>query len=266
MAHIHPTAIVGTGARLADTVTVGPFTTIEDDVIVGAHSSIGPHCRIDNGARIGEHVSIHQGAVIATAPQDLKYAGEKTECHIGDHTTIREYCTVNRGTTYSYRTSVGKNCFLMAYAHVAHDCQVGDHVILANAVQLGGHVVIGERAIIGGLSAIHQFVHVGPHVMVQGTVGVGKDVPPYSLAGRHPARFEGLNVIGLRRRGFTPETILALEHVYHVLYFSSLNVSQALAQLKQEDSPIPEVRAVVHFVEHSARGIVSAWRNRGGAK
>ncbi|MBI5645677.1 MAG: acyl-ACP--UDP-N-acetylglucosamine O-acyltransferase [Ignavibacteriae bacterium] len=258
MPQIHPTAIVNSSAQLADDVIVGPFTIIEADVRIGAGTTLGAHVFVDNGARIGANVKIHQGAVIATPPQDLKYRGEPTEMFVGDNTEIREYCTLNRGTINTRRSSVGKNCFLMAYAHVAHDCTVGDHVILANGAMLGGHTVLGDWVIVGGLTGVHQFAHIGAHAMVGGVSKVVKDVPPYCLAGRLPARFEGLNSIGLRRRGFSRETIDALDAAYRALYNQGMNVSQAVEYIGRNVPMIAEVRSLLEFIAASSRGIIRA--------
>ncbi|MDH7515789.1 MAG: acyl-ACP--UDP-N-acetylglucosamine O-acyltransferase [Bacteroidota bacterium] len=258
MAHIHPTAIVSPKARIAEDATIGPFAIVRDDVDIGPGSSIGPHCLIDDGARIGSNVVIHQGTVVSTPPQDLKYRGEKTELFIGDGTMVREYCTLNRGTSHSLKSVIGKNCFLMAYAHVAHDCMLGDHVIIANAVQMGGHTLIGEYAIVGGSTAIHQFTHIGMHAMIAGGIRIVKDVPPYCLAGNVPARFEGLNSVGLRRRGFPRETIEALHATYRAIYYSGMNVSQGVEYVRRNIPLIPEVQNVLDFIAQSTRGIIKA--------
>lgn len=260
MAIIHPTAIVSPKAELADTTEIGPFTIVEDDVQIGEGTKIGPHCKVDNGARIGKNCNIHQGTVIATPPQDLKYADEKTEFIMGDNCTVREYCTLNRGTTYSYKTEVGSDCLLMAYVHVAHDCIISDKVIIANSTQLGGHVTIGYHAILGGLVAVHQFSSIGAHVMIGGGVLVIKDVPPYILAGASPAVFEGLNSVGLRRRGFSPEVRKNLEDVYRILYRSGRNVSQAVEYIKANIEQTEEVRTVLDFIASSKRGIIPPQR------
>ncbi len=256
MATIHPTALVDPEARLADSVTVGPFAVIHADVRIGAQTSIGSHCLIDNGARIGERVRIHHGAVVATPPQDLKYAGEPTEFFIGDDTEIREYCTLNRGTTHSRMSSVGRNCLLMAYVHVAHDCVVGNNVILANSVNMGGHTIIGDFAIIGGITGIHQFSHIGAHCMIAAGIKIAKDVPPYALIGGSPGMFEGINRIGLRRRGFSPETLDLITQSYKAIYHSGMNVSQAVEYIRANIELVPEVVSILDFIASSTRGIV----------
>ncbi len=256
MTHIHPTAVVDPRARLGENVTIGPYTIVEGDVEIGDHTSIASHVLIADGARIGAHCKIHHGAVISTLPQDLKFGGEKTTFEIGDRTTVREFCTLNRGTKMRGKSTVGSDCLLMAYTHVAHDCVVGNNVILANAVQLAGHVTVEDWAIIGGLSGVHQFCRIGQHVMIGGHFRVAKDVPPYILASEEPLRFIGLNSVGLRRRGFPEATMSALKKAYRLLYRSNLNVSQAVARIREEVELIPEVQNVLDFIADSERGLI----------
>ncbi len=256
MTGIDATAVVDPGARLGSGVAVGAFAVIEKNVEIGEGTSIGPHALIANGARIGAHCVIHKSAAVATLPQDLKFGGEETLFEIGDQTTIREFCTLNRGTLESGKSTIGENCLLMAYAHVAHDCAIGDNVILANGVQLGGHVHVDDWAIIGGMTPVHQFCHVGAHCMVGGGYRVIKDVPPYILASGEPMRFGGLNAIGLRRRGFDDETLATLKKAYRLIYRSKLNVSQAVERIQSELDLIPHVRQILDFIEHSDRGLI----------
>ncbi|MDZ7315938.1 MAG: acyl-ACP--UDP-N-acetylglucosamine O-acyltransferase [candidate division KSB1 bacterium] len=256
MTSIHPTAIVNPKAELGENVSVGPYTIIEGDVQIGDNTTIASQVLIADGARIGSGCRIHHGAVIATLPQDLKFGGEKTTFEIGNNTTVREFCTLNRGTQMRGKSVVGSNCLLMAYTHVAHDCIVGDNVILANAVQLAGHVTVEDWAIIGGLTGVHQFCRIGRHVMVGGHFRVTKDVPPYILASEEPLRFVGLNSVGLRRRGFPEETMRALKHAYRLIYRSNLNVSQAVARIREEVELIPEVLHILEFIEKAERGII----------
>jgi UDP-N-acetylglucosamine acyltransferase len=253
-------AIVSSKAQLGDNVSVGPFTIIEDDVIIGNGTTIASHILIANGARIGNECHIHHGAVLSTLPQDLKFHGEPTTLEIGDHNVIREYATLNRGTHVKGKTTVGSHCFMMAYTHVAHDCSVGNHVILANSANMGGHVVIEDHAVIGGIVAIHQFSLIGAHAMVGGGFRITKDVPPYVLAGSEPLSFKGLNVVGLRRRNFSSEKILSLENAYRLIYYSNLNVSQAIEKIKNEVEMTDEVRHVIDFIEKSKRGIIGRKR------
>lgn len=255
---IHPTAIVSSKARIGNDVAIGPFTVIEDDVAIGDGTQIGPHVYCANGARIGKECRIHNGTVVATLPQDLKFKNEVTTFEIGDNTTVREFCTLNRGTAEHMKSVVGSNCLLMAYVHIAHDCTIGNNVILANGIQMGGHVTIEDWVIVGGLTAIHQFVSIGQHTMVGGHFRVPKDVPPYILAGGAPLTYEGLNIIGLRRRGFSTEALDALSKAYHLLYLSKLNVSQAAQKIRQELTLTAEVQNLLSFIDRSKRGIITS--------
>jgi len=256
MAEIDPRAIVSPKAELAEDVVVGPYTIIEEGVIIGQGTQIGPHVFVASGSHIGRGCKIFFGTVIGTPPQDVKYRGEETTVEIGDHTIIREYCTVHRGTRARWKTVVGRECFLMAYVHVAHDCQVGDRVILANAVNMGGHVTIEDDVGIGGVVPIHQFVRIGQHAFIGGGYRVPKDVPPYILAMGEPLQYGGVNYIGLKRKGFTSEQLLQIRRAYRLIYRSNLNVSQALERIKAELEPTEEVRHIVTFIENSERGII----------
>lgn len=253
---IHATAIVSPKAELHETVEVGPYTIIEENVIIDAGSKIASGVLIASGARIGKNVRVSHGAVIGTQPQDLKFGGEETIAVIGDNTVIREYATVNRGTRESGSTDVGRDCFIMAYAHVAHDCKVGDHVIMANAVNLAGHVHVDTYAIIGGVVPVHQFVRIGAHCMIGGGFRVQQDICPYSLVGGYPLKVIGLNQVGLKRRNFPKETIQALQKAFKILFFSRLNTTQALEHIRSDVEQTAEVREVVAFVENSPRGMV----------
>jgi len=253
---IHQMAIVDPKAELADDVEIGPFTIIEGDVQVDSGTKIGPSVLLADGARIGKNVTIHKGAVIGSVPQDLKFGGEITQAYVGDNTTIREYATINRGTIDHGKTVVGSGCLMMAYSHVAHDCEVGDKVILANSVNLAGHVLIEEQAIIGGIVPLHQFVRVGRHSFIAGGTRVPKDVPPYILAANEPLRYSGLNSIGLRRRGFPADTIAAIKHAYKLIYLSDMNVSQGIGRIKDEMEILPEIQHIIDFIEGSERGII----------
>jgi len=253
---VHPTAVVDAGAELADDVVVGPYAVIGPNVRIGAGTHIGPHVLVERDTVIGEGCRIHKGAVLGSDPQDLKFGGEDTQLIIGDHTTIREFATLNRGTHARGRTSVGSHCLLMAYTHVAHDCALGDRVILSNAVNMGGHVDIGDWAIVGGLTAIHQFVRVGAHAFVGGAARVQKDVPPYIRAAGNPLGVYGLNAVGLQRRGFPESTRAELKKAYRLIYQSTLNVTQAVARAREELQPLPEVESFLSFIEGSERGII----------
>jgi len=224
---IHPTAIVSQEAKLGDNVIVGPYAIIEADVEIGDGTSVGPHACIYDGARIGKNVKIFQSASVSNAPQDLKYANEKTYFHIGDNTVVREFATLHRGTVDTGISQIGSNCLIMAYAHVAHDCEIGNNCIIANSVQIAGHVTVQDWVIIGGGSLVHQFGIIGQHAMIQGGLQVANDVPPYVLAASIPMKYSGLNVVGLRRRGFTNEDIQTIKDAYKTLYHSGLNLTEA---------------------------------------
>jgi UDP-N-acetylglucosamine acyltransferase len=256
LSEIHPTAIVHPNARIADNVRIGPFTIIKENVEIEEGVEIHSHVLIADGARIGKNCQIHHGAVISSIPQDLKFSGEETTFEIGENTVIREYCDLNRGTIESGKSCIGSNCFLMAYCHVAHDCIIGDRVILANGVQLGGHVIIHDWTIIGGLVPIHQFCTVGEHVLVGGGFRVTQDVPPYILAAGEPLGFKGLNLIGLKRRNFSKDTLRVLRNCYRFLYHSKLNRSQAMEKIRSEIEVIPEIQKVLDFFEKSDRGVI----------
>ena len=208
------------------------------------------------GARLGAGVRVFHGAALGGEPQDLKFGGERTELFIGDKTVIREFVTVSRGTNATKMTTIGSNCLLMAYAHVAHDCVIGDNVILVNSVNLAGHVEVEDYAILGGVLPVHQFVRIGRHCMVGGGLRVPKDVPPYILAGGQPLRYFGLNAVGLRRRGFSTETRMALKKAYGILFQSRLNISAAVDRIQAELGGVPEVQHVLEFVAKSKRGLL----------
>jgi len=249
-------AVVSPKAELADNVRIGPFAVVEENVQIGENSVIAPGAHLAPGTRIGKNVRVFTGAVLGTVPQDLKFGGEETTLEIGDGTTIREYATMNRGTHESWVTRVGKDCLIMAYTHVAHDCHIGDHVILANAVNLAGHVTIEDWAALGGMVPVHQFVRIGAHAFVGGGYRVVKDVPPFVLVMGEPLQYAGINLVGLRRRGFSQEQLAAIKRTYRILYQSKLNVSQALDQIKAEIKPTEEILQIIRFVEKSERGIV----------
>ena len=256
MKTIHPTALVNPAAKLGENIIVGPYALIEADVEIGDDCIIGPHAVIYNGARIGNRVKIFQGASVANFPQDLKFAGEKSVFIIGNDTIIREFATLHRGTKETGKSSVGKNCLIMAYGHVAHDCSVGDNCIIANAVQIGGHCHIEDWVIIGGSTPVHQFSLIGEHSMIAGGIRITQDVPPYILTAHTPASFAGLNVIGLRRRGFKNDDIQILKEAFGLLYSKSYNVSQAVEVMKTKFGENVYVQKLIEFLSKSKRGIV----------
>lgn len=259
-------SVVHPGARIGSGVTVSPFVVIEDDVIIGDGTWIGPHVTIMSGSRIGKNCRVFPGAVIGAIPQDLKYKGEYATVEIGDNVTIRECCTLNKGTAASDRTIVGSDALLMAYVHVAHDCVVGDHVILANSVSLAGHVEVGDHAVIGGLSGVHQFVKVGAHVMVGGGTIVRKDVPPFIKVARDPVSFAGVNTLGLKRRGYSSDQIHRIQDIYRVLFMKGHNFSQAISAIEETIAPCPEKDLVLGFIRNADRGIVSGLRQANASR
>jgi len=256
MTDIHQTAIVSPKAELADDIVVGPYTIIEENVQIGPVCRIASSVLIASGARLGKNVRVAHGAVIGTEPQDLKFEGEESTAVIGDGTVVREYATVNRGTKDRGETTVGKNCLLMAYSHTAHDCLIGDHVIMANSVNLAGHIEIGDYAILGGVLPVHQFVKIGAHSMIGGGFRVQQDICPYALVGGYPLKVMGLNAVGLRRRGFSNESLQAIERAFKLLFFSGLNTTQAVERIKSDLEITPEIQVILRFIEQSTRGLV----------
>jgi UDP-N-acetylglucosamine acyltransferase len=250
LAHIHPNAQIGKN------VTIDPFSVIHDDVVIGDGTHIMSNVTVFSCSRIGKDCKIFPGAVIGAVPQDLKFKGEYTLAEIGDNTTIRECVTVHRGTTDKKTTKIGSNCLIMAYAHVAHDCIVGNHVILANAVQLAGHVTVDDFAIIGGLSAAHQFTHIGRHTYIAGMSAIRKDVPPFVKAAREPLSYVGINNVGLSRRGYSKETIDEIFKIYHILFVERHIVSKAV-ELIEVMLPLSETREeIMNFIKKSEIGII----------
>lgn len=253
---IHPLSSIHPEARIAGTATVEAFASISQDVEIGEGTWVGPHVTIFDGARIGKNCKIFPGAVISAIPQDLKYKGESTFVEIGDRTVIRECVTINKGTSSFGKTILGEDCLIMAYSHVAHDCRIGNNVILVNYVGLAGEIEIGDYAILGGMAGVHQFVRIGAHCMIQGGSKVGKDVPPFVTAGRDPIRFEGLNLVGLRRRGFSEVLIEEIHEIYRYIYQKGYNTSQALERIEQDLEGNGERDMIVSFIRESRRGII----------
>lgn len=257
MTSIHPTAIVDPRARLGEGVRVGPYTVIDGDVEAGEGTTIGAHCVVTGHTRIGRDNRIFHFCSIGEANQDKKYRGEPTRLEIGDRNTIREYCSINRGTAQDRgATTVGNDNWIMAYCHIAHDCVVGDHTVFANNATLAGHVWIGDHTVLGGFTGVHQFVKVGAHVMAGVSSVVLQDIPPYVTVAGHPCAPHGINSEGLKRRGFTPEALSALKRAYKTLYKSGLTLADARAELERQAQSAPEVRAIVDFLAASTRGIV----------
>ncbi|HEY4671029.1 MAG TPA: acyl-ACP--UDP-N-acetylglucosamine O-acyltransferase [Gemmatimonadaceae bacterium] len=253
---IHPTALVSPNAELASDVEVGAYAIIGDNCTVASGCVIAPRATLERNVVLAANVRVGMGTILGGPPQDLKYAGEETTVEIGEGTVIREYTTINRGTSQSFKTTVGRNCLLMSYVHLAHDCHIGNHVILSNVVQLAGHVTVEDRAIISGLSAAHQFVRIGRQSFIGGMSRVSKDIPPFLKAVGNPVRLYGLNTVGLQRSGMDEATIKELKRAYRLLFRSDLNVTQAIDRAQEEIDNLPEVRELIHFVEASERGVV----------
>jgi UDP-N-acetylglucosamine acyltransferase len=256
-AAIHPTAIIDSRAKLAANVTVGPYTVIDGDVEIGEGTTIGAHNVITGHTKIGRDNRIFHFCSIGEANQDKKYAGEPTKVEIGDRNTIREYTSINRGTAQDLGvTRVANDNWIMAYSHIAHDCQVGNHTVFANHATLAGHVEIGDHTVLGGFVGVHQFVKVGAHVMAGISSVITQDVPPFLTVAGNPTQPYGINAEGLKRRGFSPEAIAALKRAYKTLYKSGLSLAEAKAELGKQAAESPEVRVFCDFLATSTRGIL----------
>jgi UDP-N-acetylglucosamine acyltransferase len=253
---IHPSAIVSRDAELGTGVKVGAFAIIGDGCVISDGCTIAPHAVLERNVRLGNNVRVGVGSVLGGEPQDLKFKGEETTVEVGEGSVIREYSTVNRGTSHSMKTTVGRACFIMSYVHLAHDCHIGDGVIISNATQLAGHVTVEEKAILSGVSAVHQFVLIGKYSFIGGCSRVAKDVPPYVKAVGNPVKLYGLNTVGLQRNGFAEDVIRELKRAYRLFFKSELNVSQARDRAQAELRPIPEVEEFLRFFERSDRGVV----------
>ena len=256
-ARIHPTAIVSPDAIIGENVEIGPFAIIGEGCTIGDGCVIAPRATLERNVILGANVKVGAGTILGGDPQDLKFRGEQTTVEIGEGTVIREYSTINRGTTQSFRTTVGSNCFIMSYVHLAHDCHIGDGVILTNSVQLAGHVSVGDKAIIAGQSAAHQFVKVGQYAFVGGCSRISQDVPPYVKAVGNPIKLYGLNSVGLQRNNFPEDVVRELKRAYRIFFRSELNMTQAKARAAADLKPLPEVQALIRFVEESGRGVVA---------
>jgi UDP-N-acetylglucosamine acyltransferase len=254
---IHGTAIIDPKAEIDKEVDIGPYTLVEKGVVIGQGTTIGPHVVIREGTQIGKNCQIFQFASLGEAPQAVAYKGEKTFLVIGDNNMIREFVTLNRATSKGGgKTVIGQNNFFMAYAHVAHDCNLGNFIILANGATLAGHITIEDYAVIGGLSAVHQFCRIGTYAFVSGLTGISLDVPPYMLAAGSRAQLYGLNTVGLKRNHFPEATIRALKKAYRIIFRSGMPLEKALTELEEDDlSRTPEVEHLLHFIRHSKRGV-----------
>lgn len=250
LAYIHPDAKIG------NNVKIDPFTCIHGDVVIGDNTWIGSNVTIFDGARIGSNCRIFPGAVISAIPQDLKFKGEQTTAIIGDHTTIRECVTINKGTVAMGRTEIGSHCLLMAYVHIAHDCIIGNHVILANSVNLAGHVTIEDWAILEGYVGVSQFMHIGAHSFIAGQSGVRKNVPPFVKAAREPLSYAGINSVGLARRGYEKEVIEDIQNIYRTIFQKGYNTSKALSMVEEECKVSAHRDLILQFVRSSEKGII----------
>lgn len=259
---INPLAYIHPDAKLDPTVKIDPFTVIHKNVEIGEGTWIGSNVTIMEGARIGKNCRIFPGAVLSAVPQDLKFAGEKTEVIIGNYTTIREFVTIHRGTKDRWKTEIGDHCLIMAYSHIAHDCSVGDYCVLANNTTLAGHITIGEYAILAGLTAVHQFCKIGAHVYITGGSLVRKDIPPYVKAAREPLSYVGVNSIGLKRRGYSLEKINQILDIYRILFVRGYSVSHAMRIIETQLPATDERDEILTFIRESNRGIMKGYTRR----
>ena len=253
---IHSTAIVSEKAKIGNNVEIGPFTIIEDKVIIEDNCKIGAHVTIADGTILHKDVQVYNGAVLGTVPQDLKFSGEETTLEIGERTVIREYAFLNRGTKDKFKTAIGKDCFLMAFVHVAHDCFVGDNCIIGNGAQIAGHISIDHHTILSGHVLVHQFSKIGSYCMVEGGAKVKRDIPHYCMAVGEPLKFSGLNKIGLQRNGFSTEDIQDISDAYRILYRSGLTTEKALEQIENNYVDHNVVLNISEFVRDSKRGVI----------
>ena len=247
---IHKDSIIGKNSK------IDPFSYIGEDVSIGDNCWIGNNVTLYPGSKLGNNVKVFPGAVISSEPQDLKFEGEKTTVEIGDNTTIREFVTISRGTNDRLKTSIGKNCLIMAYSHIAHDCIINDDCVIVNNVQIGGHVIVDNFAIVGGGTLIHQFSKIGAHTMIAGGSLVRKDIPPFCKAGKEPLSFKGVNTIGLKRRNFTSESINQIQNIYRIIYLEGRNTSQAINKIENDIKDSNEKKVVLDCIKNSDRGII----------
>ena len=253
---IHPTAIVHPKASVGDHVSIGPYTVIEEDVEIGGECEIGPHVLVASGTRVGKGCRIFKGASLGSVPQDLKFGGEKTFLFIGDRTTIREFCTLNRGTKATGKTVVGSNCMLMAYCHVAHDCRVGDYFIAANVLNLAGHVTIGNYVRTGGSASVIQFLRIGDYSFLGAHSLIKKDIVPYALVAPEPLRIAGINKVGLERAGFSEERRRMIRRAYKILFRSGLSKDEALSCLASDFPGNADIASIIALARTSKSGLV----------
>ncbi len=252
---IHPQSIVSDKAQLSSGVEVGPFSIIEDNVEIGANTKIGPHVLITGFTSIGKNCQVFKGAVLGSQPQDLKYSGEKSYLQIGDSNVIREFVTANPGTDEESKTIIGNNNLIMAYSHIAHDCNIGNYCVLANAATLAGHVELADNVVIGGLVAVHQFCRLGRLSIVGGCSKVVQDVPPFAMADGHPVQIKGVNLIGLKRNKISSEILRSLKQAFKILFFQKHNLGVACRKAEEKFGNMPEIKLLLEFIKTSSRGI-----------
>ncbi|MBT8221041.1 MAG: acyl-ACP--UDP-N-acetylglucosamine O-acyltransferase [Bacteroidia bacterium] len=259
-------ALIDTKAKIGKDVSIGHYSIVSKDVVIEDGCTIANNVTILDGVRIGKNSRVFPGAILGAIPQDLKYEGEESVLEIGENVTIREYCTVNRGTIANFKTYIGNNSLLMAYVHVAHDCVLGKNVILSNNVNLAGHIEVGDYAILGGLTAVHQFVKIGQHSFIGGGSLVRKDIPPFVKAAREPLSYAGINAVGLRRRNFTPETINTIQDIYRLLFVRGYNTSQAIKKIQDTIPECPEKAQILNFIHDAKRGIMKSFKQINGGR
>lgn len=257
--------VVHPEAKIGNNVHISPFVTIDKNVTIGDDTWIGPNVSILEHTHIGKNCKIYPGAVLGGVPQDLKFGGEESILEIADNVTIREYCTLNRGTRANFKTYIGEHSLIMAYVHIAHDCIIHNNCILANNVNLAGHIEVGQFAVLGGMAAVHQFVHIGEHSMVGGGALVRKDIPPYVKAAREPLSFVGINSVGLKRRGFSREQIHTIQDIYRLLFIKGHNLRNSIEEIKIQIPDCPEKTQVLDFLARSERGIMKGYRPKSPA-
>lgn len=260
---IQPLAFVHSDAKIAKNVVIEPFSSIYKDVEIGEGTWIGSNVIIMEGARIGKNCKVFPGAVISAEPQDLKYKGEKSLTIIGDNTVIRECVTVSRGTSDKMKTVIGENCLIMAYSHIAHDCEVGNSCIFSNNTTLAGHITVGDYVVMAGMTAVHQFCSIGNHAFVTGGSLVRKDIPPFVKVARDPLSYVGINSVGLRRRGFSSDKIAEIQNIYRVIFQNKLNITQALSVVEAEFEATPERDEIIQFIQSSMRGVMRGFNAQG---
>ncbi len=256
MSKISDKAVISPGAVIGTDAAIGPFSIIQDGVSIGDNAEIHSNVLVHSGTSLARGVKIFHSAVLGAEPQDLKFSGEVTTLEIGENTVVREFATISRGTSARGKTVIGKSCYIMNYVHIPHDSVIGNNIILSNAINMGGHVTVDDWAIIGGMVGVHQFVHIGAHSFIAFGSRVTQDVPPFVLAGGSPIGYKGLNVVGLKRRGFSDEQIRNIKNAYSIIYGTEYNISDAVKAVKDTVEMTDEVKTIISFIEQSERGII----------